>query len=61
MANVFLNWKLHVSDRAHIADSSIALSATSAACASDVRIALSTLILVVSLALLSGVVWMHAT
>lgn len=61
MANSHLNWKLHVTERARIANRSIALSATADALVSDLRIALSTLILAVSLVLLPGAVWMHAT
>ena len=61
MAIFHLNWKLHVAELARIANRSIALSATAKARASDVRIALNTLILAVSLVLLPGAVWMHAT
>ena len=61
MANSQLNWNPHVTDRARIANRSIALSATADARVSDFRIALGTLILAVSLVLLPGAVWMHAT
>jgi hypothetical protein len=61
MATFHLNWSPDVAERAHIANRSIALSATATACVSSVRIALSTLILAVSLVLLPGAVWMHAT
>ena len=61
MANSNLTWKLHVTERAGIANRSIALSATADARVSDLRIALTTLILAVSLVLLPGAVWMHAT
>ena len=50
-----------MAERAHIANRSIALPAMATACVSDARIALSTLILAVSLVLLPGAVWMHAT
>ena len=61
MANSQLNWKPHVTERARITNRSIALSATADARVSDLRIAMSTLILAVSLVLLPGAVWMHAT
>ena len=61
MAIFQLNWKRQVAQRTDIANRSIALSATATACVSNVRIALSTLILAVSLVLLPGAVWMHAT
>lgn len=50
-----------MANRAHIADRNAAVMATAMARASDARIALSTLILAVSLVLLPGAVWMHAT
>lgn len=58
---LLLNWSLDVAERARIANRSIALSATAAACVSNARIAINTLILAVSLVLLPGAVWMHAT
>ena len=56
-----MNWSFDLDNRARIANRSIALSATAKVCASDIRIVLSTLILAVSLVLLPGAVWMHAT
>ncbi|MGV8928866.1 MAG: hypothetical protein ACOH1E_03885 [Brevundimonas sp.] len=56
-----LNWSFDVTDRAFIANRTIAFTATAAVRDLDARIALSTLILVVSLVLLPGAVWMHAT
>lgn len=50
-----------MANRADIADRTAAVMATATARASDARIALSTLILAVSLVLLHGAVWMHAT
>lgn len=50
-----------MTNRDRIVNRTIAISATATARASDVRIALSTLILAVSLVLLPGAVWMHAT
>ncbi len=47
--------------RANITRRPAAVTAIAAACVSDARIALSTLILTVSLVLLPGAVWMHAT
>jgi hypothetical protein len=61
MTNFHLNWSLDVAERARITNRSIALPAMATACVSDARIALSTLILAVSLVLLPGAVWMHAT
>jgi hypothetical protein len=61
MATCHLNWSFHVANRARIADRSIAITATAMARVSDARIALQTLILAVSLVLLPGAVWMHAT
>ena len=61
MATFRLNRSFQLANRAHIADRTIAVMATATACVSDVRIALSTLILAVSLLLLPGAVWMHAT
>jgi hypothetical protein len=56
-----LNWSLDVVNRARITNRAIAVSATATACVSSAAIALSTLILAVSLLLLRGAVWMHAT
>ncbi len=56
-----LNWSFDVANHARIPDRTIALAATAVARASDPRIALSILILAVSLVLLPGAVWMHAT
>lgn len=56
-----LNWSFDVANHARTADHTIALSAIATVCVSDARIALSTLILTVSLVLLPGAVWMHAT
>lgn len=53
------NRNLDVTHRACIIDRTIATAAT--ARASDARIALGALILAVSLVLLPGAVWMHAT
>lgn len=61
MATFQLNWSLDVAERARIANRSIALSRTATARVSDALIALNTLILAVSLVLLPGAVWMHAT
>ena len=61
MAIFHLNWSLDVAERARIANRSIAFPVMATACVSDARIALSTLILAVSLVLLPGAVWMHAT
>lgn len=47
--------------RADIADRAHAIPAVAAVRAPDVLIALNTLIIAVSLVLLSGAVWMHAT
>ena len=47
--------------RADIADHAHAIPAVAAVRAPDVLIALNTLIIAVSLVLLSGAVWMHAT
>lgn len=56
-----LNWSFDVADRAPIADRTIALAAIAVSRASTAQIALSTLILGVTLVLLSGAEWMHAT
>lgn len=56
-----LNRSFDVANRARIADRTIAVSAIAMARESNVLIALSTLILAVSLVLLPGAVWMHAT
>ncbi|TPW05404.1 MAG: hypothetical protein FD125_748 [bacterium] len=61
MATLQLNWSLDVAERARITNRSIALSRTATARVSDALIALNTLILAVSLVLLPGAVWMHAT
>lgn len=61
MATFHLNWSLDVAERARIANRSIALSRTATVRVSDALIALNTLILSVSLVLLPGAVWMHAT
>lgn len=61
MANFRLNRSFPLANRAHIADRTIAIMATAMTRASDARFALSTLILAVSLVLLPGAVWMHAT
>ena len=61
MATFQLNRSFHVANHAHIANRTVAVLATATACVSDARIALSTLILAVSLVLLPGAVWMHAT
>jgi len=58
---LYLNWSFDVANRAHFADRTAAVMATATARASDARIALSTLILAVSIVLLPGAVWMHAT
>ncbi|MDI1326195.1 MAG: hypothetical protein PSV23_05280 [Brevundimonas sp.] len=50
-----------MANSARIADRTIAVSATAMARESNVLIAPRTLILVVSLVLLPGAVWMHAT
>lgn len=56
-----LNWSVHVAHRAHIADRTFAVSAIAAVRAPDGLNALNILILAVSLVLLPGAVWMHAT
>ncbi len=56
-----LNWSFDVANRAPIADRTIVLAAIAVSRASAGQIALSTLILGVSLVLLSGAEWMHAT
>lgn len=56
-----LNWSFDVAHRARIADHTVAVSAIAMARESNVLIALNTLILAVSLVLLPGAVWMHAT
>jgi hypothetical protein len=56
-----LNRSFDVAHRARIADRTIAITAIAATRALDARIALGTLILSVSLVLLPGAVWMHAT
>lgn len=56
-----LNWSLDVANRAHIADRAIALKATGLTAVSGVQTLLNTLILGLSLVLLPGAVWMHAT
>lgn len=61
MATLPLTWSFDVINRARIIDRTIAVSATVTARASDARIALGTLIIAVSLVLLPGAVWMHAT
>ena len=61
MATFRLNRSFHVANRAHTADRTAAVMAIATARASDARIALSTLILAVSIVLLPGAVWMHAT
>lgn len=50
-----------MANRADIADTVATVMTTATVRASDARIALSTLILAVSIVLLSGAVWMHAT
>ena len=50
-----------MADRADIAETVATVMATATVRASDAWIALNTLILAVSLVLLSGAVWMHAT
>lgn len=55
------NWSFYVANRADIADTVAAVMATATVRASDARFALSTLILAVSIVLLPGAVWMHAT
>ncbi|MFN3930970.1 MAG: hypothetical protein ACK4JY_04400 [Brevundimonas sp.] len=61
MVTSWLNWSVDVAYRAHIADRTIAVSAIAATRAPDALNALSILILAVSLLLLPGAVWMHAT
>jgi len=53
--------ELKVARRAFIADRNAAVVATASVRALNVRIALTALILAVSLVLLPGAVWMHAT
>ena len=53
--------ELPVAHRANITRRPAAVTVIAAACVSDARIAHSTLILAVSLVLLPGAVWMHAT
>lgn len=50
-----------MANRASIADRTNAITAVAIVRVSDARIALGTLILAVSLVLLPGAVWMHAT
>lgn len=61
MASSHLNWSLDVAERADIANRMIALPVAATARVSDALISLNTLILAVSLVLLPGAVWMHAT
>ncbi len=61
MFTLALNWSFDVADRAPIANRTIAPAATAMARGSNIHIALNTLILGVSLVLLPGAVWMHAT
>ena len=61
MITLELNWSFDVAHRDRIADRTIAVSAIAMARESNVLIALNTLILAVSLVLLPGAVWMHAT
>lgn len=61
MITLELNWSFDVAHRARTADRTIAVSAIAMARESNVLIALNTLILAVSLVLLPGAVWMHAT
>jgi hypothetical protein len=56
-----LNWSLDVANRARIADRTIAFEATALTAVSGVQTLLNTLILSLSLVLLPGAVWMHAT
>ncbi len=58
MATLHLNWSFDMANRARITDRTIAIAS---ARASNAQIALGTLILAVSLVLLPGAVWMHAT
>ncbi|MBU2270198.1 MAG: hypothetical protein KKE52_02735 [Alphaproteobacteria bacterium] len=61
MVTSLLNWSVHVAHRARIADRTIAVSAIAAMRAPHALNALNILILAVSLLLLPGAVWMHAT
>lgn len=56
-----LNWRADVANRAHTANRNIAVSATATARGSDALNALNSLIIAVSLVLLLGAEWMHAT
>ncbi len=61
VATFQLNRSFDVANRAHIASRTVAVMAIATTRESDARIALSTLIIAVSLVLLPGAVWMHAT
>lgn len=61
MVTLRINWSFDVAQRARISDRALAISAIASARASNALIALNTLILAVSLVLLPGAVWMHAT
>ena len=53
--------ELELADRARIIDRTITFPVNAAACVSNAAVALQTLILAVSLLLLPGAEWMHAT
>ncbi len=61
MITLHFNGSFDVANRARIADRAIAVSAIATARAPNALIALNTLIIAVSLVLLPGAVWMHAT
>jgi len=61
MVTLRFNRSFDVAHRARIADRAIAVSAIATARAPNALIALHSLILVVTLVLLPGAVWMHAT
>ena len=56
-----LNWSFDVAHAVRIADRAIAFEATALTAASGVQTLLNTLILGLSLVLLPGAVWTHAT
>lgn len=61
MVTLRFNGSFDVANRARIADRAIAVSAIATVRAPNALIALHSLILVVTLVLLPGAVWMHAT
>lgn len=61
MATFHLNRSFDLAHTARTADRTIAIPAVVTARVLDARIALGTLILTVSIVLLPGAVWMHAT